>query len=74
MGPIEDIQSNYYTSVIYTTIIFIYNGIYVRATCFDLVRHPQALQEYRSKRCLGFLHYGIPNAYKFQYQTVYKLV
>jgi len=22
-----------------------YNGIYVRATCFDLVGHPQALQE-----------------------------
>jgi len=40
--------------------------MYVRATCFDLVGHPHALQEHRSKRCLGFLHYGIPNAYKFQ--------
>ena len=32
------------------------------ATCFDLVGHPQALQEHRSMRCSGFLHYGIPNA------------
>ena len=31
------------------------------ATCFDLVGHPQALQERRSKRCVGFLHYGIAN-------------
>ena len=66
------IQSN--TSVNNTTILFIYNGIYVRVTCFDMVGHPQARQEYRSKRCLGFLHCGIPNAYKFQYQTIYKLV
>jgi len=29
-----------------------YNGIYVRATCFDLVGYPQALQEHRSKRFL----------------------
>jgi len=39
-----------------------YNGIYVRATGFDLVGHPQALQEHRSERCLSFLHYGIPKA------------
>ena len=46
----------------------IYNGIYVRATCFDLVVHPQAVQENRSKSCLGFLHCGIQNAYKFELQ------
>ena len=40
--------------------------IYVRATCFELVGHPQTLQENRSKRCLDFLLYGIQNAYKFQ--------
>ena len=51
------------TSVNNTIFIFIYNGIYVRATCFDL-GHPQALQENRSKSCLVFLHCGIPNAYK----------
>jgi len=34
--------------------------MYVRAIYFDVVGHPQALQEHRSKRCLGFLHYGIP--------------
>ena len=34
--------------------------IYVRATCFDLVGHPQALQEKRSKSCLVFLQCGIP--------------
>ena len=44
---------------------FIYNGIYVRATCFDLVGHLQALQEKRSKSCLDFLNCGIPNAYNF---------
>jgi len=27
------------------THLFIYSIIYVRATCFDLVGHPQALQE-----------------------------
>ena len=44
--------------------------IFVRATCFDLVGNPQALQEGRSKSC------GIPNAYKFLLQAhkVYKLV
>ena len=42
---------------------FIHKGIYVRATCFDLVVHPQALQENRSKSCLVFLYCGIPNAY-----------
>ena len=41
---------------------------YVRATCFDLVGHPQTLQEHRFKRCLVFLHCGIPKAYKFQLQ------
>ena len=45
------------------TFIFIYNGIFVRATCFDLVGHPQALQENISKSCLVFLHCDIPNAY-----------
>jgi len=45
-----------------------YNGIYVRATCFDLVGHPQILQENRSKGCLFFLHCGIPNANNFQLQ------
>ena len=50
--------------------------IFVRATCFDLVGHPQALQEGRSKSCLVFLHCGIPNAYKFLLQKyiVHKLV
>ena len=32
-----------------TTFICIYNCTYVRATCLDLVGHPQALQENRSK-------------------------
>ena len=41
-------------------MLFVYKIIYVRATCFDLVGHPQALKEHRSKRCVGFLHYGIP--------------
>jgi len=45
-------------------LLFIYKGIYVRATCFDVVGHPQAIQEYRSKRCFVFPHYGIPNACK----------
>ena len=59
-----------------TQHLFIYNSIYVRATCFDLVGHPQSLQEHRFKRCLVFLDSGIPNAYKFQLQEqkVYKLV
>jgi len=39
--------------------------MYVRATCFDLVGHPQALQGNRSKSCLVFLQYGIPNAHRF---------
>jgi len=42
----------------------VYIYIYTTATSFDLVGHPQALQEYRSKLCFGFLHYGIQNAYK----------
>ena len=29
-------------------------GIYFRATWFELVGHPQSLQEHRSKRCLVF--------------------
>jgi len=43
-----------------------YNGIYVRATCFDLVGHPQAFQENRSKSCLVYPHCGIPNAFGIQ--------
>ena len=41
------------------------DGRYVRATCFDLVGHPQALQEIIPKSYLVFLHCGIPNVYKF---------
>ena len=40
-------------------IYFIYKGKYVRATCFDLVGHPQTLQEDSSKSCLVFQHCGI---------------
>ena len=29
---------------------FIYDDIYIRAKCFDLVGYPQALQDHRSKR------------------------
>ena len=47
-----------------------YNSIFVRATCFDLVGHPQALQEHRFKHCLVFMHCGISNAYKFQLQEL----
>ena len=36
------------TSVTNTTSVFIYDGIYAGATCFDLVGHPQALQEKHS--------------------------
>ena len=54
------ITYKYNTSVNNTTLYFIYNGIYVRVTCFDLVGHPQALQENRSKSYLVFLHCGIP--------------
>ena len=66
------------TSVNYTTFYFIYNGIYVRATCFDLVGYPQALQENRSKSCLVYPHFGIPDAHTFQLQkqkyiSLYKL-
>ena len=61
--------NKYYTSAINTTFIFIYNCIYVRATCFDLVCHPQALQKHRIKRCLVFLHCGIPNATTFSYTS-----
>ena len=33
-----------HTTKILHNILLIYEGIYVRATCFDLVGHPQALQ------------------------------
>ena len=62
--PVSRSYSKYNASVISTTFYFIYNGIFVRATCFDLVGHPQAFQEERSKSCLVLLHCGIPNAYK----------
>ena len=55
-------------NAVYFIYNIIYNGIYVRATCFDIVHHPQALHENRSKSCIVFLHCGIPNAYKFQLQ------
>ena len=53
--------------------------IYVRATCFDLVGHLQALQENRSKSCLVFpalwvlkcLHVSVTGAKK--YISLYKL-
>jgi len=63
-------------SVNNTAFIFIYNDIYVRATRFDLVGNPQALQENRSKSCLVFLRCWIPNAYKFLLQghKVYKKI
>jgi len=66
----------YNTSINNTTFYFIYNGIFVRATCFDLVGHPQAFQENRSKSYLVLLHCGIPNAYKvlLQEHNVHKLV
>ena len=51
-----------------TQYLFYMQCMYVRATCFDLVCHPQALQENRWKSCLVFLHCGIPNAYKFELQ------
>ena len=53
-----------------------YNSIVVRATCFDLVGHPQALQEDRAKSCSVSLHCGIPNAYKLLLQEpiVHRLV
>jgi len=35
-----------------TQLLFYIQCIYVWATCFDLVGHPQALQENRSKSCL----------------------
>ena len=34
--------------------------IHIRATCFDLIGHPQALPEHRFKRCSVFLYCGIP--------------
>jgi len=43
--PLAQQLFKYNTQVNNITLIFIYNGIYVRATCFDLVGHPQALQE-----------------------------
>jgi len=51
-------------------------GCIVRATCLELVGHPQALQENRSKSCLVSLHCGIPKAYKIllQEHKVYKFV
>ena len=50
--------------------INLYIYIFVRETCFDIVGHPQAFQEGRSKGCLVFLHCGIPNAYKFCYRNI----
>ena len=44
----EALQSLTKTFILYT----MYNGIYVRATCFDLVGHPLALQEHRFKSYL----------------------
>jgi len=41
---------------------FIYNSIYVTATCFDLVGHPEALYENRYKSCFVFLHVESYNA------------
>ena len=41
---------------------------FVRATCFDLVGHPQVLQEDSAKSCLVLLQCGIPNVYKFLLQ------
>ena len=46
-----------------------YIYVCVRETCFDLVGHPQTLQDNRSKSCLVFLHCGFQNAYKFQWCT-----
>ena len=40
-----------------TQHLFYIHSIYVRATCFDLVGHPQALQEHRFKRCLNSVQY-----------------
>ena len=62
------IQFKHNTSVTNTIFYFIYNCVFVRATCFDLVGHPQALQEDRSKSCLVFLLCGIPNAHTFLLQ------
>jgi len=52
------------------------SNVYVRATCFDLVGHPQALQGNGSKSFLVFLHSWIPNAHRFQVQkqNIYKVV
>ena len=51
------------TSVSNTIYFYIQWYICVRATCFDLVGHPQALQENISKSSV-FLHYGIPQCRK----------
>jgi len=59
--------------ILYTVVyiyIYIYIYIYVRATCFDLVDHPQALQENRSKSCLSFSALWDLNAYMFQLQEL----
>ena len=55
--------NKYFTPVINTAFSFIYNAIYVRATCFDLVGHPQALQEKQIQELFSFLHCGIPNVF-----------
>ena len=47
--------------------------MYVRATCFELIGHPQGLQEHRCKRYLVFVHDGIPNA-QVSIVNGYKLV
>jgi len=43
---------------------FVYKGIHVRATCFDLIGHPQALPEHIFKRCSVSVHCGISQCKK----------
>jgi len=65
------------TNHLLTRHFILYARVYLSGRhFFDLVGHPQALQEDRSKICLVLLHCGIPNAYKFllQEHTVHKLV
>ena len=45
------------------------SGIYVRATCFDLVGHHQALQENRSKSCQFFCIVGSQMLTSFSYRS-----
>jgi len=60
------LKLKHYTTAI-NTIFILYTMVYMSGRhVFDLVGHPQALQEHRSKGCLDFLHYAIPTAYKFQ--------